>query len=489
MSNRQYATAPIASTTMPPGIPYIVGNEAAERFSFYGMRTILTIFMTKYLLDSQGSLSVMGYERAKASFGLAVMSDDEAKAYFHLFVVGVYFFPILGAILADALWGKYRTILSLSLVYCLGNLALAADQTRLGLFAGLILITLGAGGIKSCVSANVGDQFGSSNSHLLPRVFGWFYFAINLGSFISTLLTPVLLDHPGYGPRWAFGVPAVLMAVATLCFWIGRWKFVHIPPGGAAFVRQTFSAEGFRAVAKLAIIYVFVSPFWALFDQTGSAWVLQAEKMDLQLFPISWQDSIVNFLSSVGLPQFSWLATCKLLSSQLQAVNPILVMIMIPLFSYVVYPLVGRVVRVTPLRKISVGLFVAALAFGITGLAEVWIQAGETPRYTWQALAYVFMTIAEIMVSITCLEFSYTQAPKKMKSLVMGVYLLSIALGNAFTSAVNVLIQNPDGSSKLSGPSYYWFFTALMAIVAVLFVPVAACYREKTYIQDEQPAE
>ena len=338
------------------------------------------------------------------------MTDPQAMTCYHFFVAGVYFFPILGAILADALWGKYRTILSLSLVYCLGHLALAADETRLGLFTGLILITLGAGGIKSSVSANVGDQFGPSNSHLLPKVFGWFYFSINLGSSFSTLLTPVLLEK--FGSGWAFGVPGILMALATLCFWLGRWKYVHIPPAGKAVFRETFSGEGLGAVGKLAIIYLFVAMFWALYDQTGSAWVLQARQMDLRLLPGSWQEPVAKLLCDVGLPGLSWVATYEVLPAQIHTVNPILVMIMIPLFSYVLYPLAGKVVRVTPLRKISTGLFLAAVAFGMSGIIETWIQAGGTPRYTWQVFAFVLITAAEILVSITCLEFSYTQAPR-----------------------------------------------------------------------------
>src|SRR5207248_4173113 len=95
---------------------------------------------------------------------------------------------------ADAFFGKYRIILSLSIVYCFGHLALAVDHTRLGLAIGLGLIALGAGGIKPCVSANVGDQFGASNQHLLPRVFSWFYFSINFGSAFSTILIPELLE-------------------------------------------------------------------------------------------------------------------------------------------------------------------------------------------------------------------------------------------------------------------------------------------------------
>ena len=93
------------------------------------------------------------------------------------------------------------------------------------------------------------------------------------------------------------------------------------------------------------------------------------------------------------------------------------------------------------------------------------------------------------MISITCLEFSYTQSPKKMKSFIMAVYLLSISLGNVFTAVVNASIQNPDGSSKLAGASYYWFFTIAMLVTAVIFIPVAARYPVKNYIQDEVTSE
>jgi len=249
---------------MPPGIPYIVGNEAAERFSYYGMRAILVVFMTRHLMNADGNL--------------AVMDEAEAKSVFHFFVSAVYFFPIVGAILSDAFLGKYRTILSVSIIYCLGHLALALDETRLGLAVGLTLIAIGSGGIKPCVSAHVGDQFGSLNQKLLPRVFGWFYFSINLGSFVSTLLTPYLLERAG--PHVAFGVPGVLMFVATVVFWMGRHKFVHVPPGGIGFVKEVFSGEGLRALLKLSVVFAFVAMFWALFDQSGSAWILQADKMD-----------------------------------------------------------------------------------------------------------------------------------------------------------------------------------------------------------------
>ena len=181
---KNYRNAPLASKRMPDGIPYIIANEAAERFSFYGMRAILTIYMTTYLLNSEGTLDVM--------------SENQAKTYFHLFVFAVYFFPIVGALLADKFWGKFKTIILLSIIYCMGHFALALDETRVGLLIGLILIAIGSGGIKPCVSANVGDQFGETNGHLISKAFGWFYFAINLGAFSSTLLTPLLLEPVSY---------------------------------------------------------------------------------------------------------------------------------------------------------------------------------------------------------------------------------------------------------------------------------------------------
>jgi POT family proton-dependent oligopeptide transporter len=103
----------------------------------------------------------------------------------------------------------------------------------------------------------------------------------------------------------------------------------------------------------------------------------------------------------------------------------------------------------------------------------------------WQLLAYVVLTAAEVFVSITCLEFSYTQAPRKMKSVVMSFFLMSVSLGNLFTSGVNFFIQNDDGSTKLSGVEYYLFFAAMMLITAVAFIAVASRYQERTYLQEE----
>ncbi len=251
------------------------------------------------------------------------------------------------------------------------------------------------------------------------------------------------------------------MLAATLVFWSGRYRFAHIPPAGTGFIRESISGSGLKALGRLCIIYAFVAVFWALFDQTGSSWVLQAGHMDRHLFGF------------------------EVLPSQIQAANPLLVMLLIPVFSYAVYPAIHRIFPLNELRKISIGMFVTVAAFAISTWIQMQIDTGMTPHIGWQLLAYVILTCAEVMVSITCLEFSYTQAPKTMKSFVMAFFMLSISAGNLFTSAVNFFIENPDGSSKLAGADYFEFFTILMFITAIGFAIVSRFYKGKQHLQDE----
>lgn len=446
MAKNDYLTAPIKTTGMPPGVPYIIGNEAAERFSFYGMNSILVIFMTKYMLDAGGKPDLM--------------TEAQAETWYHTFFTWVYLLPILGAVLADAVWGKYRTIFWVSIIYCLGHFALALDHTRFGLLVGMGLIAIGAGGIKPCVSANVGDQFGASNQHLLTRVFSWFYFSINFGSAFSTILIPELLER--FGPALAFGTPGVFMFLATVVFWLGRKKFVHIPPAGLAnYFKGFYNLETLKIIGNLLIPVPFVAVFWGLWYQNFSSWVLQADKMDRHLFGHEW------------------------LPAQIQTVNPVFILLMLPLFSYVVYPAIDKVFRLTAMRKIGLGLFATAVAFLIVAWIQARLDAGQRPHIVWQIAAYVVLTVGEVAVSVTHLEFSYTQAPTKMKSIVMCTYLGAISLGNFLTAQFNHFNQSADGSLKFAGASYFYFFVIVMVVTAILFVPVARFYKGQTYIQDE----
>jgi len=426
-------TAPHDTAGTPPGLPHIIVNEAAERFSFAGMKTILVVFMTMHMVDASGAP--------------AVLSGAEAKGWFHAFASAVYFFPLLGSLLADAVLGKYRTIYWLSIVYCLGHLALALDGTATGLVIGLSLIAVGSGGIKPCVSAHLGDQFGQRNAHRLERMYTWFYLAINVGSMLSMLLTPWLLSH--HGVHVAFAVPGLLMLVSTAVFRGGRDVFVHVPPGGAAFIRQTFSRAGLASIGSLVALYAFVAVFWALFAQTGSAWILQAQQMDRE---------ILGF---------------ELLPAQVQAVQPLFTIAWLPLSTYVLYPALARVFTPTPERRIGLGMALMAAVFVLLAWIDAQIGAGERPSILWHLLGYSAIALAEVLVAVTCIELSYRRAPPRMKSIVMAVFAFSVSLGNLFTSAVNLLVVDERGASLLTGPSYFLFFAALMAVTVMFYVPFA----------------
>lgn len=415
----------------PTGLPYIIGNEAAERFSYYGMKSILVVFMTTYLLDRSG--------------GAAVMSNADAVFWYHIFGMANYLVPVLGAILADAVFGKYRTIIALSLVYCLGHVALALDATRVGLAIGLTLIAIGAGGIKPCVSAHLGDQYTARGAQRISEGYSLFYIAINVGAFLSTLATPWLLNV--YGAHVAFAVPGVLMALATYVFWCGRSVYVVVPPTPwREYLRCLGESSQRGRLVGILGVFVTLSIFWALFDQTGSSWVLQAERMDRRL----------------TLPLFG---EVNVLASQVQALNPILILAFTPLCVWGIYPVLQRRGLLSARGKVVTGMSLAAVAFILVGLAQSRIVSGEVPSLTWQIVAYLILTAAEVAVSITTLELAYTSAPTVSRSLVTSFYLLSVSLGNVITAVVSGPCASIFGGPE--SPSYFYLFASFSFIACV----------------------
>jgi proton-dependent oligopeptide transporter, POT family len=520
-----------AAGRMPRQIPYIIGNEACERFSFYGMRNILTPFLITTLL-----LYAPIAERA----GIA-------KDIFHTFVIGVYFFPLLGGWISDRFFGKYNTVLWLSLLYCVGHACLAMfEDNRTGFYTGLFLIALGSGGIKPLVSAFVGDQFDQTNKATAKVVYDAFYWTINFGSFFASLLMPRILAS--WGPAWAFGIPGILMFIATVIFWSGRRKYVNVPPtppnpdslvnvaktalftpgdgraglliamGGiiaavAIFVLWAWSpgwwpehfsfvitfcvalgllilfggigtsmqlerargvhpeaaVEGVRAVLRILIVFALVTPFWSLFDQKASTWILQGNAMVMPHDSWWWP---------------SWLVQEP---AQMQALNPLLVMLLIPFNNIVLYPLLRRMgVEVTALRRMGFGIAFSGLAWVAAGLIQMSIDGGDPTSIAWQVLPYVLLTFGEVLVSATGLEFAYSQAPPSMKGSIMSFWLLSVTFGNLWVLITNAAVRNESvishiADTGLSEPAFLMFFFAAFALLAAL---VFALYARRYPLAD-----
>jgi len=483
MSAESMAVTAARPERFPPQIRFIIGNEGCERFSFYGMKNTLTFFLINYLL-----VALPSPER-----------EATGKAHYHLFVSACFLTPLFGGYLADRYLGKYRTIFALSILYTCGNLCLALFvDSKAGFYTGLGLIALGTGGIKPCVSSFVGDQFTEKNKHLVKHVFALFYWIINFGSFFASASIPKTLEV--FGPRVAFGIPGVLMIASTVVLWMGRRLYIDVPPtgenphsffrvirdalksrpaalgaagnarpqsapagaqpphwlDGAAAMHPPEAIEGAKAVLRVLLILSPIPLFWALWDQKGSTWVLQATRMDLQLGPV------------------------KLAASQLMALNPLLVMLIIPFTSLLVFPaLERRGVPLTPLRRMGAGMVITGLSFAAVGALQIFIDRGQTLSVLWQAGPYLLLTLGEVLVSTTGLEFAYTQAPRQMKGTIMSFWFLAVTIGNLITAGI-------AGLNVFSGAAQFFFFAIAILLAAAVFALLARRYVVRDFFQAAQ---
>ncbi|KYN38878.1 Solute carrier family 15 member 1 [Trachymyrmex septentrionalis] len=320
-------------------------------------------------------------------------SESTSTIIYHVFSSLVYFFPLLGAIISDSWLGKFNTILYLSIIYSLGQVILSLSAaTPIGLPAkefailGLILIAVGTGGIKPCVSAFGGDQFVlPQQEKQLAMFFSIFYFSINTGSLISTILTPVIRKTECFGADCyfvAFLVPAVLMIISIVVFVTGKRMYKMVNPTGNLIVKVSKCVchaiynkikskgekrdhwldhaddvydnkliEDIKVVLRVLKLFVPLPIFWALYDQQGSQWTFQATRMDGQIGSIT------------------------ILPDQLQAVNPLLIMIFIPIFETGIYPIFAKIHFInTPLKKLVVGGLLASVAFVAAGIVEIELE-------------------------------------------------------------------------------------------------------------------
>ncbi|TGZ35407.1 solute carrier family 15 member 2 isoform X1 [Temnothorax longispinosus] len=370
--NQSNAEAQEEKVKYPKSVFFIISNEFCERFCYYGMRTVLSLYL----------FNMLGY------------SEDTSTIIYHVFTCFVYFFPLLGAIISDSWLGKFNTIFYLSIIYALGQviLSLSAAPT-IGLPArefsmlGLFLIAVGTGGIKPCVSAFGGDQFILPQQEVqLAMFFSLFYFSINTGSLISTLLTPVIRETKCFGGDCyfvAFLVPACLMILSIVIFVSGKRLYKIVNPSGNLIVKVTKCVchaignkikkkegkrdhwldhaddtydnkliEDIKVSLRVLKLFIPLPIFWALYDQQGSQWTFQATRMDGQI------------------------GSFMLLPDQLQAVNPLLIIIFIPIFETCIYPAFAKIHIIdTPLKKLVAGGFLASVAFIVAGIVEIQIES------------------------------------------------------------------------------------------------------------------
>uniref|UniRef100_A0A8C2AKR2 Solute carrier family 15 member 2 n=1 Tax=Cyprinus carpio TaxID=7962 RepID=A0A8C2AKR2_CYPCA len=474
----------LCGTNYPVSIAFIVVNEFCERFSYYGMKAVLTLYFIHYLH----------------------WDKNLSTAVYHAFSSLCYFTPLLGAVIADSWLGKFRTVIYLSIVYVIGHVVKSVgaipdvgDSTkdkynfvgykntvlffpcRVLSMLGLVLIAFGTGGIKPCVAAFGGDQFDEEHTEERRKFFSIFYMSINAGSVLSTIITPILRgDVKCFGGdcyALAFGVPAALMVIALVVFIAGSGLYKKSPPEGNVLVRVCkcigfairnrwnnskkspkrshwldWAEEKYpkrliqeiKMVFRVLVLYIPLPMFWALFDQQVKCYI----------HLISFVFSNTQIIVSISLKG--------------------------------------------PLKKMAAGMILAALAFCAATVVEINvivctfsniaskdngltfkkmedIQANNI-HIAWQVPQYVFITAGEVMFSITGLEFSYSQAPASMKSVLQAGWLMTVAFGNVIV----LIVAEGAGMEQWTE---FLLFAGLLVAVSIIFSIMAYFY---TYVDPDQ---
>nr|XP_018918021.1 PREDICTED: peptide transporter family 1-like [Bemisia tabaci] len=369
-ANNHGEKVPEKSLKYPKSVFFIISNEFCERYSFFGLRKILSLYLRNALH----------------------FRESEAVSIYHGFMFFNFAFPILGGILADSYIGKYQTIAYSSIVHTVGNLTVALASTpwisssRIFTFVGLILVATGAGLMKPCISTLGGEQFVlPQQAKQMATFFSVFYFTISIGSLLASIVSPILrqdvkcLEQPSCYPL-AFGVPAFLMFLALVLFVCGKpWYMMKEPEGnilvGAMkcifyalrkklscaklaekpsywldYAKDKFDQrllKDTREMIRLLPTFIPVPLYWALSEQQGSSWIFQASQMD----------GVVP----------NWF-TIK--PDQLGLLSPLFVVILIPIFEISVYPMLGKMGVKSPLQYITTGALTCACAFLMSSYVE-----------------------------------------------------------------------------------------------------------------------
>lgn len=482
---------PILEANFPRSVYYIIGNEFCERFSYFGMKSVLAVYLIDWLSLTQANATI----------------------FIHAFNLVSYCFSLLGGFLADSVFGKYETIVYLSIIYLIGSLFLTFssvpvdackwDGCLLTSMLSLLLLAIGTGGIKPCVSSFGGDQFAPEALAQISNFFSIFYFTVNAGSMLSMLVTPLLrakLRCFGVDSCFpaAFGVPCATMGIAILIFVCGSHSYkksglngnlsrqlikVYIigirewyraPRSGTFWSRiRAHSTEpivdDLIALHRLFRVLIFTPIFWALYDQQASNWVFQAMKMKTMLL-----GGLINMAPE-----------------QMQLLNAFLILVLIPIFDKILYPAIRRFgYRFNELDRLLCGMAFAVASYVAAGILQFSINSALATKQSihilWQTPQFFLISVAEIMFSITGLEFVYSQAPSSMKSLCQSFWLLSVAAGNFVVIVLAKLspIRYFLGEENDAAAWNYFFYASLLAFATLGTRKLASQY----HVQMEQTA-
>ena len=480
----------------PAGLSTLFFTEMWERFSYYGMRAILLLYMTKTFTEG----------------GLA-FDEKYAGLIYGTYVSSVWYLPLPGGWLADRILGARRAVLIGAIIIACGHFSMAINS-KLTFYAGLILIACGTGLLKPNISAMVGQLY-SEEDKRRDSGFSIFYTGINLGAFLAPLLVGFLAQsqtfknfiaslglNPNSSWHWGFGAAGVGMTLGIIQYVLGQKRLagVGLKPeissstarpedegvdyltlalaliGGAAGavlgriygeawplsaifptvvgfffgyllgIMRHLKGEEFRRVIVIFILFVFSILFWMTYEQAGSSLTLFADR-----------------LTSTTI--FGWTYP----SSWFQAVPALFVIIFASIIGAVWLKLGDR--QPSSPGKFTIGLFFAGIAFVVIAFAATLARSGRVSPM-WLVLVYFLQTIGELCLSPVGLSTTTKLAPARMVGLMLGVWFLSISIGSYIAGLATGLFAGNDTSALTRGFGIFAGITLLAAIILAVLTPL-----------------
>jgi proton-dependent oligopeptide transporter, POT family len=481
----------------PSGLSTLFFTEMWERFSYYGMRAILTLYMTKAL--TEGGL---GFD------------EKYAALIYATYVSSVWYLPLIGGWLADRIFGARRAVLMGGIVIACGHYSMAVN-THWNFYAGLILIACGTGLLKPNISAMVGQLYREGDQRR-DAGFSIFYMGINLGAFLSPILVGFLAQAPsfrrflssmGFDPNsawhWGFGAAGVGMTLGLIQYVIGRRRLSEVGRkpekggqgatgtqsdgfdvvtlglavlggaiggglgyrfGDAGFLSALFplvvgfftgylagtarllNGDELKRVLAILILFVFSILFWMTYEQAGSSLTLFADRLTKTTvfgwqYPSSWFQSVPAIFVIIFAPMFAWL-----------------------------WQRLGNRQPSSP-GKFIYGLFFAGIAFVVVTIASL-LGAGGRVSIWWLVVVYLLQTFGELCLSPVGLSTVTKLSPARMVGLMLGVWFLSISIGSYIAGLTTRLFEGNDTKVLTKGFAIFSVITLVAALVLALLTPL-----------------
>ncbi|MBY0471905.1 peptide MFS transporter [bacterium] len=425
----------------PSGLFVLFLTEMWERFSYYGMRALLVLYMTQYLLkDPAKAQEVFGFNALQSflisTFGQLNIQGMSSQIY-GLYTGFVYFTPFFGGIIADKYLGQYRTVYLGGILMAIGHFLMASEQMFL---LALLFLILGNGAFKPNISTQVGLLYKPGDKRR-DGAFTIFYMGINLGAMLSPLVCGTLGQKVGW--HWGFGAAGVGMLLGLFVYWLGS----DLIPRGEKVAKKTtekkapLTRDEWAGVVALMVLCTLNIMFWAIYEQQGNT---------LQL----WADERTNWMFLGFQVPSSWF----------QIMNPAMIVLFAPFLDRIWAKQAKKDREPNSVTKMGIGCILCGLAYVLMILAAKATPEGERGSIMWLVGTVFVFTMGELYLSPIGLSLVTKVSPPQIVSMMMGAWFLSSFFGNYGTGYLGMFY------SKMSKDAFFMMLTVMGVVTGLIFI-------------------